>query len=350
VIIAANRWPEVRPALKELLATRIELRIGEPFESEVNRHLAANVPEASPGRGLTKDGYHFLAALPRLDSRATVTGLPDALRSLVTAAAEGWSGPGAPEVRLLPSTFPHAELVERAAAPDAARRTGIPLGIAEDDLGLVSAQFAAEPHFLIFGDTSSGKSNLLRVLADGVTRWHTPAQARLIIIDYRRSLLEAAGGDYLIGYGPSASTAAKLAKDAAEAMRHRLPGPDVTQAQLRDRSWWRGPELYLMVDDYDLVATSAGNPLAPLLEILPHSRDIGLHVIIARASGGAGRSAFEPVIQRLRELGSPGILLSGTRDEGHLLGNISGQPMPSGRGNLVARGRPPRLIQTALIT
>ena len=133
-------------------------------------------------------------------------------------------------------------------------------------------------------------------------------------------------------------------------MRQRLPGPDVTQAQLRDRSWWRGPELYLMVDDYDLVATSAGNPLAPLLDVLPHSRDIGLHVIIARASGGAGRSAFEPVIQRLRELGSPGILLSGTRDEGHLLGNISGQPMPPGRGNLVVRGRPPRLIQTALIT
>ena len=198
---------------------------------------------------------------------------------------------------MLPSTFPHTELVERATAPDAGPVTGIPLGIAEDDLGLVCAQFATEPHFLIFGDTASGKSNLLRVLADGVTRWHTPAQARLIIIDYRRSLLEAAAGDYLIGYGPSATTAAKLAKDAAEAMRQRLPGPDVTQAQLRDRSWWRGPELYLMVDDYDLVATSAGNPLAPLLDVLPHSRDIGLHVIIARASGGAGRSAFEPVIQ-----------------------------------------------------
>ncbi len=73
-------------------------------------------------------------------------------------------------------------------------------------------------------------------------------------------------------------------------------------------------------------------------------------MIIARASGGAARSAFEPVMQRLRELGSPGLLLSGTRDEGHLLGNISGQPMRPGRGNLVVRGRPPRLIQTALLT
>ncbi len=38
-------------------------------------------------------------------------------------------------------------------------------------------------------------------------------------------------------------------------MQHRLPGPDVTPQQLRDRSWWTGPELYVLVDDYDLVAT-----------------------------------------------------------------------------------------------
>ena len=87
---------------------------------------AANVPEASPGRGLTKDGYHFLAALPRLDSRATVTDLPDALRAVVTASAEAWTRPRAPEVRLLPSAFPHTELVERATAPDAGPVTGIP--------------------------------------------------------------------------------------------------------------------------------------------------------------------------------------------------------------------------------
>lgn len=178
----------------------------------------------------------------------------------------------------------------------------------------------------------------------------TPAQARLIIIDYRRSLLEAAGGNYLIGYAPSAATATKLIADSAEAMRQRLPGPDVTQAQLKDRSWWRGPELYLLVDDYDLVATSEANPMASLLDVLPHSRDVGLHVVIARASGGAGRTSYEPVMQRMRELGSPGLLLSGSRDEGHLLGNVAAQPMPPGRGNLVARGGPPRLVQVALVT
>jgi S-DNA-T family DNA segregation ATPase FtsK/SpoIIIE len=180
-------------------------------------------------------------------------------------------------------------------------------------------------------------------------RAHSPAQARLIIVDYRRSLLEAVGDDYLIGYGPSAAVAGQVCKDAAEAMRQRLPGPDVTSAQLRDRSWWHGPDLYLLVDDYDLVATASGNPLAALLDVLPHSRDIGLHVIAVRASGGAGRASFEPVMQRLRELGTPGVLLSGSKDEGSLLGNVTAQPMPPGRGNLVHRGQPPRLVQVALL-
>jgi S-DNA-T family DNA segregation ATPase FtsK/SpoIIIE len=31
----------------------------------------------------------------------------------------------------------------------------------------------------------------------------------------------------------------------------RCPAENVTQQQLRSRSWWSGPEIYLVVDDYD---------------------------------------------------------------------------------------------------
>jgi S-DNA-T family DNA segregation ATPase FtsK/SpoIIIE len=355
VIVASNRWAEVRPQLKEQLATRLELRLGEPFESEANRRAAANVPENVPGRGLTRDSFHFLGALPRVDGRCSTGDLAEGVADLVGSVAAGWAGPRAPVVRLLPAALPHADLINAVAlqAPAATgtyRRAGeIAFGIAEDDLGPVAADFGAEPHFLVFGDTASGKSNLLRVVADGIVRRHTPAQARLIIVDYRRSLLEAVGDDYLIGYAPSVAVAGQVCKDAAEAMRQRLPAPDVTSAQLRNRSWWHGPDLYLLVDDYDLVAAASGNPLAALLDVLPHSRDIGLHVIVTRASGGAGRAVFEPVLQRLRELGTPGVLLSGSKDEGNLLGNVAAQPMPPGRGNLVHRGQPPRLVQVALL-
>ena len=132
-----------------------------------------------------------------------------------------------------------------------------------------------------------------------------------------------------------------------DALQNRLPGPDVTQQQLRDRSWWRGPQLYLFVDDYDLVATAGNNPLAALLDLLPQARDIGLHVILTRRAGGASRAIYEPVLQRLRELDGPGLLMSGNREEGALIGNLKPSTQPPGRGTLVRRRDGVQLIQTA---
>jgi S-DNA-T family DNA segregation ATPase FtsK/SpoIIIE len=119
----------------------------------------------------------------------------------------------------------------------------------------------------------------------------------------------------------------------------------VTPEELRNRTWWSGPEVFLIVDDYDLVTSQNGNPLSVLLEFLPQARDIGLHLILARRSGGAGRALYEPVLQRVRELGSPGLILSGSRDEGALLGDVKPGPQPPGRGSLVSRRAGVSLIQ-----
>jgi S-DNA-T family DNA segregation ATPase FtsK/SpoIIIE len=102
------------------------------------------------------------------------------------------------------------------------------------------------------------------------------------------------------------------------------------------------------VDDYDLVAGSQ-NPLLALTEFLPQARDVGLHVILARSAGGAGRAMFDPVIQRLREMGSPGLIMSGSKDEGSLLGGVRPAPQPCGRGFLVERRSASRLVQVALL-
>jgi S-DNA-T family DNA segregation ATPase FtsK/SpoIIIE len=85
--------------------------------------------------------------------------------------------------------------------------------------------------------------------------------------------------------------------------------------------------------------------LAVLLEFLPQARDIGLHLVAARASGGASRAMFEPVLQRVRELGSPGVLLSGEKDEGVLLGDAKPSHQPPGRGTLVRRRLGSSLVQ-----
>jgi S-DNA-T family DNA segregation ATPase FtsK/SpoIIIE len=200
---------------------------------------------------------------------------------------------------------------------------------------------------LLFGDIECGKSSFLRSLARSITESYDPSQARIILVDYRRSLLGCVTTDHLIGYGTSVQVTNDLIQQVVEVMRERLPGPDITPEQLRNRSWWRGPELYLLIDDYDLVAGSTGNPLSPLLEYLAQARDIGLHLIITRRIGGASRALFDPLVGRIRELASPGIMMSGPKEEGALFGNIKPQFLPPGRAWMVTRREGARLVQLA---
>jgi S-DNA-T family DNA segregation ATPase FtsK/SpoIIIE len=243
-------------------------------------------------------------------------------------------------VRLLPPSLPYADI-------DVERSTGLrlPIGIAESDLQPVEIDFAGDPHFLLFGDAECGKSSFLRALATTVMRRFRPEEARLILVDYRRSLMDLPESDHRIGYGIQAQKTMELMESVAGYMERRLPGPDVTAQQLRERSWWTGPELFVLVDDYDLVASGPTNPLQPILEYLPQARDVGLHLIVTRRAGGASRAMYDPVIQRLRELSSPGLVMSGPSDEGALIGPIRPTLMPPGRGRLMTRREGVRLIQ-----
>jgi S-DNA-T family DNA segregation ATPase FtsK/SpoIIIE len=145
----------------------------------------------------------------------------------------------------------------------------------------------------------------------------------------------------------SASTLSARVAILLERLQARMPSETVTQRQLRDRSWWSGPEIYLIIDDYDLVASATGNPLTPVADYLPHAKDLGLHVIVARRSGGAARAMFDPVLARLRDLGCVGLMMSASADEGVLLGSVRPSTQPPGRGTLVTRGQPDQLIQVA---
>jgi S-DNA-T family DNA segregation ATPase FtsK/SpoIIIE len=83
------------------------------------------------------------------------------------------------------------------------------------------------------------------------------------------------------------------------------------------------------------------------MDYLPQGRDIGFHLVLTRRSGGAGRALYDPVIQRMRELSGPGLVLSGSRDEGSLIGNVRPEPLPPGRGRLITRREGVRLVQLA---
>ncbi|MFK3981398.1 type VII secretion protein EccCa [Micromonospora sp. NPDC050397] len=343
VVLTAARWAEIRINMRDLLGTKLELRLGDPAESEIDRRAAVNVPEKSPGRGLTRDKLHFLTAVSRIDGSRATDDLSEASVALAERVAAAWPGEPAPKVRLLPRRLATAELAQ-VVDPAA---TGLPIGVNEAALAPVYLDLASEPHLTVFGDAECGKTNLLRLIARGITERYTPAEARLVIADYRRGLLGAVEGDHLLDYAASNKVFSEGLASIRDALGNRLPGPDVTTAQLRDRSWWRGPELYILVDDYDLVASGGNNPLTALHDLLPQARDIGLHLILARRVGGVARALYEPVLQRLRELDSPGLLMSGNREEGAVFGTLRPSPQPPGRGTLVRRRDGQQLIQTA---
>ncbi|WP_069160360.1 type VII secretion protein EccCb [Nocardia altamirensis] len=353
IVVAVNRWAELRPAMKDSFTSRVELRLADPLDSDLDRKVAAQVPRGRPGRGMTSDRLHMLTALPRIDGRSDPATLRDGVADAVSLVQRFAAGHRAPAVRMLPERLHRAALLQDVEdwppAPDSDRPClRFPIGINESELAPVYLDFTASPHLIAFGDIESGKTTLLRSVIESICASNTRDQARILVADYRRTLLDHLPDEYIAGYASSAITFTQSAAELAKWLEQRQPGTDVTPQQLRDRSWWHGPEMFLIVDDYDLVATSSGSPMHPLLEHLSHARDLGFHVILTRRSGGASRALYDPIIGRMRELGSAALIMSGSRDEGMLWGAVRPQPMPPGRGILVNRISE-ETIQTAYV-
>ncbi|MEU4520758.1 type VII secretion protein EccCa [Amycolatopsis sp. NPDC024027] len=346
VIISANRWADIRPAIKDMLGTRFELRLGDPTESDIDRRIAVNIPAGRPGRGLTREKLHMLGGLPRIDGSSDPETVAAGVADAVAKIKGAWRGRVAPQVRLLPELITYEDVLKLDPARDSKL---VPIGVNEEDLQPVYLDFNAEPHFYAFADGESGKTNLLRQIARGISERYTAKEALILLVDYRRTMLGFIQGDSLLGYAVSAAQLESMVGDVFNSMTRRLPGPDVTQEQLKTRSWWKGPELFILVDDYDLVATSSNNPLRKISDFLPQAKDVGLHLVVVRRTGGASKAMYDPIIGKLKEIAAPGMVMNGSRDEGALVGNIKPGPMPPGRGNMLTRKYGKQLIQVSWI-
>lgn len=324
VVISASRWADVRPALRDQIGTRVELRLGDPADSELDRKAAQRVPRARPGHGLAHDGLHMVIATP------------------VAAIPSG--GAVAPPIPLLPDQIDLDTVIRRASSG-----AGGPvlLGLEERSLRPVPVDFERGAHLMVLGDNACGKTSALRTLCREIVRTSSAARAQLLIVDYRRSLLGVIESEHLGGYAVSPGALDALLPGVLDLLRQRMPPPDATQAELRTRSWWSGPDIYVLVDDYDLVATAAGNPLGAMVEYLPYATDLGLHLVVARRSRGAERAMFEPLLASLGELGCMALMMNGTPGETRSFGPGRPTRLPPGRGVLRTPDGDDQLVQVA---
>lgn len=344
LVLAAGRYNEIRPALKDQLGTRLELRMADPLDSEHDRKRARNVPTARPGHGLARGGLRYVAALPYadgVDAALDHSAGAAASAELIAAIASNWSGPVCPPVRMLPERL-HADALPKASeTPD----LGFAVGLDEATYGPAYIDFDTDPLVMIYGESESGKTALLRLLAQRLAERNEPHEALAIVGDYRRALYGQLPQAHVLHYAPASASLKEGLNRLVPLLQARMPTAEVTAEQMRARSWWHGPEVFVIVDDYDLVALPSGNPLEALIEYLPYSRDIGLRLIVARSTAGAVRTSFDPVTRRLKELGASGIILSGDPDEGPLMGNTKAVTMPPGRARLVTSRQRLRVIQ-----
>ena len=176
LVAGAARWADFRAAIRDVFGTRLELRLGDPNDSEVDRKLAQLVPTGRPGRGLVAAKLHFLAALPRVDGRRRRR-TPSASGSRTSSSGPARRGAAARarSCACCPSASSLAgvrEQVERTGSLDGPT---VYLAVDERDLAPVGLDIDREPHLLAFGDSRSGKSALLRTYAREVMRTRTAA-------------------------------------------------------------------------------------------------------------------------------------------------------------------------------
>jgi len=348
LVLTANRWAEIRTKLRDNIGTRLELRLNDPQESELGKATASALPIDTPGRGATRDKLFFQVALPLIERETPTldqlnTVVQQSLNNLVQRICLAWKGEPAPPVYMLPSRVSYEDL------PPPEKQTGVPLALEEFRLSPLSIDLVARgPHFIILGDSESGKTSLLRTWMRGIERAYEPQEAGFAIVDFRKQLLDFAESRHLLGYAYNALTLATCIGNLKTDLERRLQkSTDVPLSELGNTSGWNGRHFFLFVDDSENVQTSGSNPLNPLVDYILSARDIGFHIILSHRVGGMGRAAYEAMFQRLREMGTSAIILSGDPAEGKLLYGVPARYLPPGRGYFVQPKYPPILVQTA---
>lgn len=357
VVVTADRESELRPPVRSGFGSRIELRLAAVEDAKLVRSRFAKDVPVKPGRGMVAVNYVRLdsdpqAGLHTLVARPALGSTPDNVFECdsVVAAVSRLTSAQAPPVRRLPARF-GGEQVRELASRDTRQGVGaggIAWAISELDLAPVYLNFAENSHLMVTGRRECGRTTTLATIMSEIGRLYAPGassapppapgrpSAQVWLVDPRRQLLTALGSDYVERFAYNLDGVVAMMGELAAALAGREPPPGLSAEELLSRSWWSGPEIFLIVDDIQQLPPGFDSPLHKAVPFVNRAADVGLHVIVTRTFGGWSSAGSDPMLRALHQANAPLLVMDADPDEGFIRGKMKGGPLPRGRGLLMA--------------
>lgn len=357
VVVTADRESELRPPVRSGFGSRVELRLAAVEDAKLVRSRFAKDVPVKPGRGMVAVNYVRLdsdpqAGLHTLVARPAMADTPDnvfASDSVVVAVSKLTSSQ-APPVRRLPARF-GVEQVRELVGGDTRQGVGvggIAWAISELDLQPVYLNFDENAHLVVTGRRECGRTTTLATIISEIGRLYAPGassappsptgrpSAQVWLVDPRRQLLTALGSDYMEKFAYNLDGVQAMMGDLSAALAGREPPAGLSAEELLSRSWWSGPEIFLIVDDIQQLPTGFDSPLHKVVPFVNRAADVGLHVIVTRTFGGWSSAGSDPMLRALHQANAPLLVMDADPDEGFIRGKMKGGPLPRGRGLLMA--------------
>jgi type VII secretion protein EccCa/type VII secretion protein EccCb len=357
VVVTADRESELRPPVRSGFGSRIELRLAAVEDAKLVRSRFAKDVPVKPGRGMVavnyvrldsdpQAGLHTLVARPALASTLDNVFESDSIVDAVSRLASGQ----APPVRRLPARF-GVEQVRELAARDTRQGVGaggIAWAISELDLEPVYLNFAENAHLMVTGRRECGRTTTLATIMSEIGRLYAPGassaptppagqpSAQVWLVDPRRQLLTVLGSEYVEKFAYNLDGVQAMMGELAAVLAGRQPPPGLSAEELLSRSWWSGPEIFVIVDDIQQLPAGFDSPLHQLAPWVTRAADVGLHVMVTRTFGGWSSAGSDPILRALHQANAPLLVMDADPDEGFIRGKMKGGPLPRGRGLLMA--------------
>ncbi|MBV9350951.1 MAG: type VII secretion protein EccCb, partial [Mycobacterium sp.] len=355
VVVTADRESELRPPVRSGFGSRVELRLAAVEDAKLVRSRFAKEVPPKPGRGMVavnyvrlesdpQSGLHTLIARPALYTTPAAMFESNSVTEAVKQIAVGQARP----VRRLPARF-GLDQVRAVAAAD--QRQGVGAGgiawaISELDLQPVYLNFAENAHLMVTGRRECGRTTTLATIMTEIGRIYAPGastapptsrpSAQVWLVDPRRQLLTVLGSDYVEKFAYNLDGVAAMMDELAATLARREPPHGLSAEELLSRSWWSGPEIFLIIDDVQQLPPGFDSPLHKAAPWVTRAADVGFHVFITRTFGGWSSAGSDPMLRALHQANAPLLVMDADPDEGFIRGKMKGGPLPRGRGLLMA--------------